>query len=198
MNSSIGHPPYSASRTEFLRLSKWFTLALCGIAFILPVLSGQQGVWSALRPEHLVSWQTALSGLLGIAAGAIVSILVMHWRPLNVIVRSLAVLVDWETFRAWDLFLVALLAAFGEELLFRGAIQPLVGLAPMALIFGLLHATGFAHIVLAGALGLCLGWLYNWSGSLWSPIAAHLTLDMITGLVLARNAQLTLSADRGD
>jgi membrane protease YdiL (CAAX protease family) len=198
MNTSIGNPPYGASRTEFLRLSKWFTLALCAIAFILPVLAGQQGVWAALQPEDLVAWPTALSGLSGIAAGAFVSLLVVHWRPLNGIVRRLTVLVDWKAFQAWDYFLVALLAAFGEELLFRGAIQPLVGLVPTAVIFGLLHATGFAHIVLAGVLGLCLGSLYNWSGSLWPPIAAHLTLDMITGLVLAHNAQLTLRADRGD
>jgi membrane protease YdiL (CAAX protease family) len=78
------------------------------------------------------------------------------------------------------------MAALGEELLFRGAMQPLMGLVPTALVFGLLHATSAAHVMLAGLLGFVLGWLFQWSGSLWPPIVAHLSIDLVTGLLLAR------------
>jgi membrane protease YdiL (CAAX protease family) len=187
-----------ASRADFLRLSKWFTLALCVTALILPVLLGRPGVWSSLGPKHLFSLHTALAGVMGLTAGAIVSLLSILWPPLHAITETLAALVAWETFRPRDYIVVAFLAALGEELLFRGAMQPLLGLVPMAVIFGLLHATALAHIVLAGVLGLWLGWLYHWSGNLWSPIAAHLTLDVVTGLLLARTAQATLLLNRGD
>jgi membrane protease YdiL (CAAX protease family) len=187
-----------ASRADFVRLSKWFTLALCATALILPALLGRPGVWSALSPEHLFSWHTALALLMGLAGGAIVSLVAISWRPLHATTEALAALVAWETFRPRDYVVVAFLAALGEELLFRGAMQPLLGLVPVAVVFGLLHATALAHIVLAGVLGLWLGLLYHWSGNLWSPIAAHLTLDVVTGLLLARTAQATLLLDRGD
>jgi membrane protease YdiL (CAAX protease family) len=174
------------SRSQFLRLSGWFTLVLCLIAAILPLLFGQPGVWAALEMEILFSWQTALSGLLGLSIGAVVGLLITRWRPLQVIANHIARLVAWETFRTWDFVIIALMAAWGEELLFRGALQPLIGLVPMALMFGLLHATSVAHIVLAGFLGLWLGLLFEWSGNLWPPIVAHLTLDMATGLIVAR------------
>jgi membrane protease YdiL (CAAX protease family) len=110
----------------------------------------------------------------------------------------MAALVNWETFRARDYFVVAFMAALGEELLFRGALQPLIGLVPTAVIFGLLHATGLAHIVLATLLGLWLGWLYQWTGSLWPPIAAHLALDLVTGVLLGRTVRTGALLDRGE
>ncbi len=119
-------------------------------------------------------------------AGTGVAAVVIHWRPLHVIVERLAGLIAWETFQRSDYVVIALLAAVGEEPLFRGALQPWIGLVPTAVLFGLLHATSIAHMILAGLLGLLLGWLYQWSGSLWPPVAAHLVIDLVTGLFLAR------------
>jgi membrane protease YdiL (CAAX protease family) len=129
---------------------------------------------------------TAFRAARRLGIGAVVGLLITRWRPLQVIANHIARLVAWETFRTWDFVIIALMAAWGEELLFRGALQPLIGLVPMALMFGLLHATSVAHIVLAGFLGLWLGLLFEWSGNLWPPIVAHLTLDMATGLIVAR------------
>jgi membrane protease YdiL (CAAX protease family) len=66
------------------------------------------------------------------------------------------------------------------------------------LIFGLLHATGLAHIILATLLGLWLGWTYQWTGNLWSPIAAHLALDLVTGVLLGRAVHIRGFLDQGD
>jgi membrane protease YdiL (CAAX protease family) len=80
---------------------------------------------------------------------------------------------------------LALLSAFGEELLFRGLLQPWVGVVPQALIFGLLHQMrGPSRWVWAGwatAVGLLLGVVFQVSGSLIGPIAAH---ALINGLNL--------------
>jgi membrane protease YdiL (CAAX protease family) len=185
MQSPITERTDRVSRSRFLSLNAWFTLALCGVAVGLPLLFGKPDVWKALDPKELVTWQTMVGGVLGLVFGVAMIFLITHWRPLHVISEHLEKLVAWETLRTLDVFFVALLAAFGEELLFRGALQPLIGLVPAALVFGILHATSLPHIILASLLGLWLGLLYQWSGSLWPPIVAHLALDVATGLLLA-------------
>jgi membrane protease YdiL (CAAX protease family) len=81
---------------------------------------------------------------------------------------------------------LALLTAFGEELLFRGLLQPWIGLLPQALLFGFLHQIrGPSRWVWAGwatLVGLLLGAIFELSGSLVGPIAAH---ALINGLNLA-------------
>ena len=198
MNNPVRISRDRVSRSDFLRLSGWFALVLCLIAAVVPLLFGQPGVWSALGLDGFFSWQTVLGGLMGLLVGGTVSALAIYWRPLHVIAEHMAALVAWETFRPWDFFFVALMAALGEEILFRGALQPLIGLIPTALIFGLLHATGLVHVVLASLLGLWLGWLYQWTGNLWSPIAAHLALDLVTGVLLGRAVHIRGFLDQGD
>lgn len=186
------------SRDQLLRLGSWFTLALCLVAAVLPLAFGQPGVWSALGPVGLFTARTVLGATLGLVAGAAAAVLIMHWRPLHVIAEDLARLVAWEHLSTWDYISVAFMAALGEELLFRGALQPLIGLVPTSVIFGLLHATSVAHVILAGSLGLLLGWLFHWSGSLWPPIAAHLVLDTVAGVLLARRLRWDTRSGRGD
>lgn len=80
-----------------------------------------------------------------------------------------------------NLFIIALLAAVGEELLFRGALQNVlvewiknkhVAVWITAILFSALHAQfyGFFPRML---LGVVLGYLYIWSGSLWLSILFH-------------------------
>ena len=79
-----------------------------------------------------------------------------------------------------SLVVVALIPALGEELLFRGVVQPLVsksygihaGVWITAFAFSFIHFQffGFFPRLLLGAL---LGYLAVWSGSLWYAIAAH-------------------------
>jgi len=76
-----------------------------------------------------------------------------------------------------DLPVLSLLPGLGEELLFRGVIQPEIGLAATSIIFGLLHS-GFNRQLLryglwAALIGALLGSLYLWTGNLWGSIAAH-------------------------
>ncbi|MGD9100373.1 MAG: CPBP family intramembrane metalloprotease, partial [Anaerolineae bacterium] len=188
INQSIPDATGRVSRGQFLRLGWWFTLALWLMAAMLSLLFGRLGIWSALKPAGLASKHTALGGLLGLLVGAGAGALVVYWRPLRVIAERLNAVIAWETFRTSDYVVVASMAALGEEPLFRGTLQPLIGLLPTAVLFGLLHATSTAHVILASVLGVLLGLLYQWSGSLWPPIAAHLGIDLVTGLFLARKS----------
>ncbi|MBX7125228.1 MAG: CPBP family intramembrane metalloprotease [Cyclobacteriaceae bacterium] len=80
------------------------------------------------------------------------------------------------------LFVIALLPAIGEELVFRGMIQrelqrwsgnAHLAIWTAAIIFSAFHLQflGFAPRVLLGAL---FGYLYYWSGNLWIPVVGHL------------------------
>lgn len=81
----------------------------------------------------------------------------------------------------FNLVLIALVPAFGEELLFRGVMQKLfsqltknvhVGIWVAAALFSALHAQFYGFLPRM-ALGGLLGYLLLWSGSLWLPVLAH-------------------------
>jgi hypothetical protein len=81
---------------------------------------------------------------------------------------------------------LALLSAAGEELLFRGLLQPWMGLVPQAVIFGLVHQmpgpSRWIWVSWALVVGLALGALFELTGSLLGPIAAH---ALVNGLNLS-------------
>ncbi|REK00733.1 MAG: CPBP family intramembrane metalloprotease [Bacteroidetes bacterium] len=94
--------------------------------------------------------------------------------------KAFLVMHTWQEM-AFNLFMIALIPALGEELLFRGVIQKIftqwtgkkhlaVWLA--AFLFSVMHVQfyGFVPRLLLGAL---MGYLLVWSGSLWLPILAH-------------------------
>ncbi|OQB79836.1 MAG: CAAX amino terminal protease self- immunity [Bacteroidetes bacterium ADurb.Bin123] len=81
----------------------------------------------------------------------------------------------------FNLLMVAILPAFGEELLFRGVIQQQLtrwtrshhwGIWLAAILFSALHLQfyGFIPRMLLGGM---FGYLLVWSGSLWLPVLAH-------------------------
>lgn len=79
----------------------------------------------------------------------------------------------------------ALLAGFGEELLFRGVLQawlagglgPWIALAIASAIFGLLHAVSAAYFAVATVMGLYLGLIYQVSGNLLLASLVHALYD---------------------
>jgi membrane protease YdiL (CAAX protease family) len=83
--------------------------------------------------------------------------------------------------RPVHIVLISLLAAIGEELLFRGAMQAEVGLVGASLMFGILHLGGGGTLAFgcwAAVMGFVLGGLANWSHGLLAPIIAHALYDV--------------------
>jgi hypothetical protein len=87
-----------------------------------------------------------------------------------------------------NIFMIAILPAFAEELLFRGAVAGLLKnwsknthLAVMvsAFIFAAIHLQFYGFLP-RFLLGVALGYLYFWSGSLWLPIAAHFANNFLS------------------
>ncbi len=80
-----------------------------------------------------------------------------------------------------NLFVIAIVPAIGEELLFRGIIQRIfvrwaknihLGILLTALLFGFFHFQ-FLSFLPRFYLGIIFGYLFQWTGSLWITIFAH-------------------------
>ena len=128
-----------------------------------------------------------LAGALTGAAGALgVWGLLAVVPPLKRIETLLVRLLDMNALRPRHALLLGLVAGIPEEILFRGAIQPLLGLVVTSLLFGVLHAVTPAYFVYASGAGLVLGALAIWRDGLWAPIAAHVVVDAVMLLLLAR------------
>lgn len=89
---------------------------------------------------------------------------------------------------------LALISAVGEELLFRGAMQPSFGLIATAILFGLLHIgpQGIVSIWTLWAVlsGLMLGWLGESTGSLIPPLVCHFIVNATSLLRLRRQYKI--------
>lgn len=81
----------------------------------------------------------------------------------------------------FNIFLIALIPAFFEELFFRGALQKLfldtfknehISIFIVAILFSAIHLQFFSFLP-RFVLGLALGYMAFYSGSLWTSIVAH-------------------------
>jgi uncharacterized protein len=96
--------------------------------------------------------------------------------------------------RPAELALVAAMAGVGEELLFRGVLQPALAahLLPwlaavvVGLGFGAVHWITPTYAALAAVVGTYLGILALVSGNLLAPIVAHALYDLVALLLLTR------------
>ncbi|QGZ41893.1 hypothetical protein IP92_04243 [Pseudoduganella flava] len=100
----------------------------------------------------------------------------------------------------WNPFWIALGAGIGEELLFRGALQPHLGVWLTSALFALAHAkvydmarldrTTLIQATTLFAVSAVLGWLAHYTGLL-TAIAVHTLVD-VAGLLLVRRAAATV------
>jgi membrane protease YdiL (CAAX protease family) len=104
-----------------------------------------------------------------------------------------------------NIFMVAILPAFAEELLFRGALASLfkdwtknIHLAVFlsAFIFAAIHLQFYGFLP-RFLMGMALGYLFFWSGSLWLPIVAHFTNNFLSVIVefLFRKGVISTNAE---
>lgn len=80
-----------------------------------------------------------------------------------------------------NLLMIAVIPAIGEEFLFRGILQPLfqqwsknihIAVILSAFLFSAIHIQFYGFIP-RFMMGVLLGYIFVWSGSLWVPILVH-------------------------
>ncbi len=180
-----------------------------GLALLAVVLAG---LFRVPLGDLVAPWGMPLAW--AVARGLVVTLpmlavfwWLMHWdRPA---LRRLREQVQWligEMFPEASLAqfaLVALLAGVGEELLFRGVIQtllgewttPLAGLVIASLVFGAAHALSKLYFLLATLIGACFGWLVLHYNDLVAPMVAHSVYDFVALVYISRTRRSGLSAD---
>lgn len=155
-------------------------LAAAGVAW--STLRGDGSVWRLEGRETAQSLLGAVAGLLIGLGFVFVSRFAAHryeWaRALHRDMRSLlGPLPDAEV------VVLALASSFGEEIFFRGALLPAVGLWISSLIFALLHIGPKLRFlpwtVSSLVAGLMFGQLALWSGDLTGPVVAHFTVNFL-------------------
>jgi len=95
-----------------------------------------------------------------------------------------------------ELALISAVAGLGEELLFRGVLQPVligwfgtaIGLLAASAVFGLLHSVTPTYAILATLIGVYFGGLVLWTENLLPPIIAHGVYDFAALVYLTRVA----------
>ncbi|HUJ58056.1 MAG TPA: CPBP family intramembrane glutamic endopeptidase [Kofleriaceae bacterium] len=135
--------------------------------------------------EDAATWQLAVAPLLGVALGLVVvgltRIATKNFRWARDLHASFRDLLGPLTVR--EIAILAIASAVGEELLFRGALMPWLGLWLQAVVFALLHLGPGRRFLpwtaSALVLGIAFGELALWTHNLGGPIAAHFTINFL-------------------
>ena len=155
------------------------------------------------------TWASLVWGILG-TLPLIFALLLLERCPATALVEIRRVVREvlaplFRGFSLWQLFVVALLAGVGEEILFRGFIQgglgiflaflnvpsaQLVALLGASLLFGVMHPITRTYAILCMFAGLYLGGLWIWSDNLLVPIAVHALYDFFALSYLLRSYRL--------
>ena len=129
-------------------------------------------------------WQLGLGLALGIGGG-LTSRALISTQWMEPVLKKYSVLISGLNLKPAEVWFVSICAGVGEELLFRGVIQPLIGIWITALIFvaihGYLNPTNFKLLVyglLMTGIIAALGYSARYFGIL-SPIVGHACIDII-------------------
>ncbi len=141
------------------------------------------------------SWRAVGLGVLTAGLSmSVVHLLSKVSKKLEQALKESGVKVGEEAMRmaGYPVMLVIVSAAgIGEEILFRGGLQPTIGIIPAALLFGYSHGGWrkemWAYVIVASISGSVFGLAYAWSGDLWVSVIAHSVHNVAAAVVLSRN-----------
>lgn len=182
-----------------LRAQRLRLLALAGVVAPLVMILIGYILGVALRDEWLDLWR--LPGWRSVLYGVATAVLSMGmvyglYRSSPFFERALkesGVKVGEEALRMAGypvMFVVVSAAGLGEEILFRGGLQPTIGIIPTALLFGFSHGGWrremWAYALAASGSGALFGLAYKMTGDLWVPIIAHVLHNIAATVLLGQ------------
>jgi len=87
----------------------------------------------------------------------------------------------------WHVILLSFIVSVCEETLFRGGIQHSFGPYWTSILFAVIHVRYLKHWIPTGlvfSISYGLGWVYEYTGTLWAPIVAHFLIDAVMGFII--------------
>lgn len=181
MSFSPSHPsPGPPLSRASLVIGLYGAMALVGL-----LIASGRGDPDLYRAGSANAWQLLAGPILGFAAGlgvvGLTRVATRHFQWARDLHGSFRDLLGPLT--GHEIVILALASSIGEELLFRGALQPWMGLWLQALAFALLHVgpgRKFLPWTLSAlVLGLAFGGLAEWTENLGAPIAAHFAINFL-------------------
>jgi membrane protease YdiL (CAAX protease family) len=153
------------------------------VAFLLAAGRGDPDLYRLGGSPPL--WKLAAGPVLGAMLGGSIVLLTRvatsRWQWARELHTSFKDLLGPLTTR--EILILALASSIGEELLFRGALMPWVGVWLQAAVFAALHIGPGRRFLpwtaSALVLGVAFGLLAKWTGNLGGPIAAHFTINYL-------------------
>ena len=154
-------------------------LAIAGVIYWFRIYR-KYGQCIGLLPEELAITDLGWCAL-ALTCALLVTFAFLKFVPMKLIydpnVRILA-----DSFSTKFLAIYFVPNAFYEELIFRGALQTVIGLIPATLIFTLVHVSYYKRPVMlleTFCQGLILGLLFNVTGSVWITTIAHAAFNTL-------------------
>jgi len=167
------------------------------LAFLISAIFGPRPLLASALQGGPVGWQATWGLLIGLAVAVPAWVLVENVRLLTPFRRQMREIAGRLDLHGLNPLWMGLCAGIGEELFFRGALQPLVGLWWTSLVFTFLHyqTGGFRTMnrmkwVYAGLVflaSLLLGYVFDALG-LFAAALTHSTIDVVGLVVLRRDA----------
>ncbi len=183
-NPEVQVSPPGGGDVPIVKLALCFYGAIFAVALAWSAFSGRSIFYASLAAA-----EEGIAPLLDTALGLAVAVATIglsrqitertKWG--DAMGRALAELVGKRSLR--ECVVLAVASGVAEEAFFRGVLQPALGWLLASLLFGLVHFvpkrellpwTGFAL-----AAGLVLGALFESTGNLVAPIAAHVGINAV-------------------
>jgi membrane protease YdiL (CAAX protease family) len=137
--------------------------------------------WLKLEPLTSLGASAGLGIALAllVIAGTRLSVARFSWaQRLHLELRPIA-----QGLALSQIVLIAGFSSLGEELLFRGLLQPWLGVLPTAVLFGVCHQipghSRWVWVCWATFVGLAFGAIFAATGSLVGPLLAHAVINAV-------------------
>lgn len=189
--------------TNYLIIYTFVYLLAMGMPMLL--LLGQRG-FNPLSPTKRVHPGVGAFGFLGavgacMLANVLTSLLLSALSDVGVEASPPPQMMENTPVSfALNVFVMAVLPALLEELMFRGCVLRLLrpygdlfAVVISAMLFGLMHGN-LRQIPFATIVGFVLGWLYVVTNNIWLPILVHFTNNAIS--VVAEYLSFSLSEEQ--
>ncbi len=165
------------------------------------------GPWKSLSLNRRPEPRALLLSMLGVLGLAIILAQFTHWTdriwPMPELFKQLyidAITADSPAELIMLVVVVALVPGACEEVAFRGYFQQIFaseygrrrGIVIAATLFAVIHINPW-HLPALFLIGVYLGYLFVWTGSLWAPILAHATNNAASILLVNLSREDSLS-----
>jgi len=157
-------------------------LGLCAAALGWTTLRGQATLWQLPgRSDPWVFTGITLGAAFGLAVVFASRLAFFRFEWARALHRDFRALLF--PLGAPEIVVLAAASSIGEEMFFRGALIPVLGLVGSSAVFALLHigprARHLPWTISSFFAGLVFGALYLWTGDLTGAVVAHFTINFL-------------------